>query len=238
MMVWLGSVLLVIVVAVAAFSYYACAVPSSEIFRPVMVRGPADGRRIVVSLDDGPSSPFTEQILDILREKKVPATFFVCGANVERYPDIVKRIVRDGHTLGNHTYSHPALAFRTPAQMADEVDRTQSAIEKVVGIRTVFFRPPYGIRLPGLMGVLGKRGLKLIMWSATGYDWKCGAEEIVRLALKELHPGSIILLHDGHNTLPPDQIDRSATVRALPELIDKARDAGFEFVSLGEFVRG
>lgn len=234
----LGGVLLVIVVAVSAFSFYACTVPSAEIFRPVIVRGPGNGRRIVVSFDDGPSSPFTEQILDILRDKKVPAAFFVCGANVERYPELVRRIVRDGHTLGNHTYSHPALAFRTPAQIADQIDRTQSAIEKVVGIRADAFRPPYGIRWPGLMGVLHRRGLKLIMWSATGYDWKCGSEEIVRLALKEIHPGSIILLHDGRNTLPPGQIDRSATVKALPELIDKAREAGFEFVSLGEFVRG
>ncbi len=234
----LGGVLLVIVAAFAAFSYYACTVPSSEIFRPVIVRGPADGRRIVVSFDDGPSSPFTDQILDVLRDKKVQATFFVCGANVERYPDIVKRIVRDGHTLGNHTYSHPALAFRTPSQIANQVDRTQSAIENAVGIRADVFRPPYGIRWPGLMGVLRKRGLKLIMWSATGYDWKCGSEEIARLALNEIQPGSIILLHDGRNTLPPDQIDCTGTVKALPVIIDKAREAGFEFVSLSEFVRG
>jgi peptidoglycan-N-acetylglucosamine deacetylase len=222
--------------AVGGWFYFACTVPTSRFFRPVLVRGPAEGRGIALTFDDGPAAPFTEKILDILRDKKVSATFFVCGRNVERYPEIVRRIAREGHTLGNHTFSHPFLYFRTRRTIADEIDRTQSAIEKAAGVRPSVFRPPYGGRWLGLMQVLGARGMKLIMWSATGYDWKKHTEGIVRSALKEITPGAVILLHDGHNVRPPSGVDRSSTVEALPELIDKARDAGFDFVPLNDFI--
>lgn len=230
------AVLLAAVLAAGAGFYYACTVPSSKIFKPVVVRGPAEGRRISLSFDDGPAPPFTEQILDILREKKVPATFFVCGENVERHPEILRRVASDGHMLGNHTYSHPFLYFRSQEAMADEIDRTQEAIEKVAGVRPAVFRPPYGGRWLGLMEVLGKRGMKLIMWSATGYDWKCRGEAITRLTLKELHPGAVILLHDGHEVCQPGEFDRLDTVKALPAIIDQARKAGYTFAPLSEFL--
>src|SRR2546428_147413 len=88
--------------ALGAFLYYACTVPSSQILGPTLVRGPAEGRRIALTFDDGPLSPFTEQVLDILRERRVPATFFVCGKNVERFPEILRRIHEEGHGLGDH----------------------------------------------------------------------------------------------------------------------------------------
>lgn len=229
------TILLGLAVAGGLF-FYACTVPSSQIFRPVLACGPADGRRLALTFDDGPSSPFTEQILDTLRAKQVAATFFVCGKNVERHPEIVRRALREGHTLGNHTYSHPFLYFRRRETIADEIDRTQAALEKVAGIRPRLFRPPYGGRWLGLMPVLAERDMIMIMWSATGYDWKYRTEAIVRSTLEELGPGAVILLHDGHNVRPLDEIDRSGTVRALPVIIDKAREAGFRFVPLQEFI--
>jgi peptidoglycan/xylan/chitin deacetylase (PgdA/CDA1 family) len=235
-MVWLLAAILVVGVAFGAWFYYACTVPTSRFFRPVLVRGPAQGRKIALTFDDGPSSPFSEKILDILRDKKVPATFFVCGKNVERYPHIVKRIAQEGHTLGNHTFSHPFLYFRSCHFMADEIDRTQAAIEKASRARPTVFRPPYGGRWPGLMGVLRARGLKLVMWSATGYDWKLPPDGVVSSAIRELKPGAVVLLHDGHNVGPPEAIDRSNTVAALPAIIDRARTAGYEFVSLAELI--
>jgi peptidoglycan/xylan/chitin deacetylase (PgdA/CDA1 family) len=226
----------VVFAGLAGFFIYACTIPSSKLFRPVLTQGPGRERYLALTFDDGPASPFTEQILDILKERKVPATFFVCGQNVERYPEIVRRIHREGHTLGNHTYSHPFLYFKTSRRIAEEIDRTQTAVKRAAGVRPTLFRPPYGGRWFGLMPVLAERDLKMVMWSATGYDWKNGREQIVNSTLQEINPGSVILLHDGRNVSPPEDIDRSSTVASLPIIIDRAVAAEYKFVSLYEFL--
>lgn len=214
---------------------FAWSVPTWQIFGPALARGPAVGRRVALTFDDGPVSPFTEQILDILRARNVPATFFVCGKNVERFPQILRRIQAEGHTIGNHTYSHDFPYFRSQRKFAIEIDRTQEAIAKVTGQRPVIFRPPYGARWLGFYPVLRERGLRLVNWSDAGFDW-LEKSDIVRLTLKNLGPGSIILLHDGRRADPPEEIDRSRTVTALPIIIDAARAAGLTFVPLTEFL--
>jgi peptidoglycan/xylan/chitin deacetylase (PgdA/CDA1 family) len=225
--------------AVAVWGFlrrYARGVPKSQISGPVLVYGPPDGRRVTLTFDDGPVAPYTEQILDILRERKIAASFFVCGKNVERYPEIIRRICAEGHTLGNHTYTHPFLYFRSRANMAAEIDRTQKAIEKITGFAPKLFRPPYGARWVGLYRVLTDRGMTMVQWSDDGCDWKYGSDAIVRATLKGLRPGSIILLHDGHEVRQSSDVDRSHTVKALPVIIDGAIKAGFNFVPIGEFV--
>jgi peptidoglycan-N-acetylglucosamine deacetylase len=216
--------------------WWACSEPSSTFFRPVLIRGPKEGKRIALTFDDGPAEKFTEQILDILRDHKVTATFFVCGKNVEDHPDLLRRIVAEGHEVGNHTYSHLFVYFKSRKRLAAEIDRTQLAIEEVVGFRPNIFRPPYGARWFGLIPTLLKRGIHLILWSATGYDWKKDAPGITEAALSELKPGAIILLHDGRETRPPSQIDRSSTVQALPAIISGARAMGYTFAPLAEFL--
>jgi peptidoglycan/xylan/chitin deacetylase (PgdA/CDA1 family) len=235
----MGIPLLVIVAVIgAAFGlwfWWACTVPSSQFF-PSLVRGPKEGNRVCLTFDDGPTSPYTEQILDILRERNVRATFFVCGKNVERAPQIVRRIVAEGHALGNHTYSHLVVYFRSRATLAEEIDRTQQVIERVTGYRPSVFRPPYGARWFGLLPVLRERGMHLVQWSDTGYDWLDGTEGIVRATLKHLRPGSVILLHDGRETRPPGEVDRSGTVQALPAIIDGVRKMGLDFTTVPEFL--
>jgi len=235
------EVILILAFCVAVLSalgglyVYAWSVPTWQIFGPALLRGPATDRRIALTFDDGPVPPFTEQILDILRARKVPATFFVCGKNVERFPQILRRIQAEGHTIGNHTYSHEFPYFRSQKKFAVEIDRTQEAILKITGEQPVIFRPPYGARWLGFYPVLRERGLRLVNWSDTGYDW-LEKSDIVRETLKNLGPGSIILLHDGRRAEPPESIDRSRTVMALPAVIDAARAAGFTFVPLAEFL--
>jgi len=216
--------------------WWACATPTSTFFRPVLVRGPQDGKRITLTFDDGPAPTFTPQILDILREHGVPATFFVCGKNVERYPELLRRIVAEGHAVGNHTYSHPYLFFKSRRRMAEEIDRTQSVIENCVGFRPEIFRPPYGSRWFGLVPTLRERGMHLVMWSATGYDWKKDASGITAAALRELEPGAVLLLHDGHETRGESETDRSQTVAALSRIIKDARERGYIFAPLKEFL--
>jgi peptidoglycan/xylan/chitin deacetylase (PgdA/CDA1 family) len=224
-------------VALAGLYVYAWSEPTWQTFGPALVRGPAAGRRVALTFDDGPASPFTEQILDILRQRQVTATFFVCGQNVERFPEILRRIQAEGHEIGNHAYSHPFFYFRSRAFMAAEIDRTQQAIEGVTGRRPTLFRPPFGVRWRGMYAVLRARGLRLVTWSDTGYDWKYGTERIVGKTLEGLGPGSIILLHDGRRTYLPGAVDQSSTVRALPAIIDGAFRAGLTFVPVSDFLR-
>ena len=216
--------------------WWACATPSSTFFRPVLIRGPREGKRVALTFDDGPSPPFTEQILAILREQQVPATFFLCGRNVEKHPDLVRRLLAEGHAVGNHTYSHPYLFFKSRRRMAEEIDHAQDVIESVAGSRPVLFRPPCGARWFGLVPTLRARGMHMVLWSAAGYDWKKDVEGITRSALRELKPGAVLLLHDGRETRPASEIDRSRTVAALPAIIAGTRQRGYTFVPLQDFL--
>ncbi|MFZ0961218.1 MAG: polysaccharide deacetylase family protein [Terriglobia bacterium] len=234
----LTTVLIIAAVGLAfgLWFWWACAAPSSTFFRPVLIRGPREGKRISLTFDDGPAEPFTAQVLDILREHQVPATFFVCGRNVEKHPDLLRRITREGHEVGNHTYSHPFVFFKSRRRISEEIDRTQTIIEKVVGIRPNVFRPPYGARWFGLVPALLDRDMHLVLWSAAGYDWKKDVRGITKAALRDLKPGAVILLHDGRETRPAGEIDRSRTVSALPAIIAGARQRGYTFAPLKDFL--
>jgi len=225
-----------LVLTAGLWFWWACSEPWSTFFRPVLIRGPREGKRVALTFDDGPSERFTPKVLDILREHHVPATFFVCGKNAEEHPDLLRRIVAEGHEVGNHTYSHLFTYFKTRRRLAEEIDRTQETIEKVTGIKTRIFRPPYGARWFGLVPTLLERGMHMVLWSATGYDWKKDVPGITKAALRELKPGAIILMHDGRDTLPTSEIDRSRTVQALPAIIAGARERGYTFSPVRDFL--
>lgn len=264
-MLW--TVLTVILIVAAAADalgfllWYSCSWPRSQVLGPAIIRGPAAGKQIAITFDDGPSPPFTEQILDILRSRNISATFFVCGRAVELHPDTVRRIHAEGHAIGNHTWSHPYLYFMRATRMSEEIDRTQRAVHQVTGQTPELFRPPYGGRWFGLYPILRKRRIKLVQWSLSGNDWKLDADEIIKTVCAGIRPGAIILLHDGRqkpggylralfgdgkgvtdaspgiaeSRQPAAQA--SETVKALPAIIDAALQMGYEFVSVKEFIR-
>ncbi|MGH9454193.1 MAG: polysaccharide deacetylase family protein [Terriglobia bacterium] len=218
--------------------YYGSAVPYSQLFGPGLVRGAAGSGCVALTFDDGPTPPYTDQILDILRESKVIATFFVNGKQVDLFPDTLRRIQAEGHTIGNHTYSHLFLYFKTRGRIAAEIDRTQESIEKVTGERPRLFRPPYGVRWFGLFPVLKDRQMKDIQWSNPSFDWarRNSPAKIARKALGDIGDGSVILMHDGCGSGDPGRVDRSRTVAALPSVIAGVKQAGLRFVSVDEFV--
>ena len=199
--------------------------------------------KIALTFDDGPDPQWTPQILDILKAKHVPATFFVIGGNVEANPDLVQRILAEGHELGNHTYTHPNLAD-TPSQAVSlELNATQRLIQALTGRSLVLFRPPYlGDAEPGDSGEI----VPVEIAQGLGYitlgehidpiDWALpGADVIVARALHDVdHPtadshGNTILLHDAGG-------DRSQTVAALPLLIDALRKRGYQFVPASSLI--
>lgn len=223
----LCAALLAVVVATLA---YGLGAPTATLLGPALVGG--EPREVALTFDDGPSEPYTAEILDILRAHRAPATFFLCGENAERHPELVRRILAEGHEIGNHTYSHPYLYLKSRAGIAAEIDRTQDVLQRVCGRRPTLFRPPFGVRGLPLWSVLRERGMRMVLWSVRGYDGRLDAEGVARTTLEQLKPGAIILLHDGFETQPADRIDRSATVRALPAIIDGVRKAGYTLVRL------
>jgi len=207
---------------------YGLGAPEATLLGPALVRS-GDGARVALTFDDGPSVPYTGQILDVLKREHVRATFFLCGENAVAHPELVRRILAEGHEIGNHTWSHPWLYLMSRERIAAEIDRTQDALEKIAGRRPRLFRPPFGVRWFTLWPLLRERGLTMVMWSDRGYDGDRDAAGIARATLGRLAPGAIILLHDGFETRAPAEIDRSATVGALPAIIAGARRAGYEF---------
>ncbi|MBI5200161.1 MAG: polysaccharide deacetylase family protein [Elusimicrobia bacterium] len=209
---------------------YGLADPQATLLGPALVSAGA-GKRVALTFDDGPSE-YTAGVLDVLKARGVHATFFVCGENAERRPDLVRRIRAEGHELGNHTWSHPYLHLKSKQAIAGEIDRTQDAVERISGVRPTLFRPPFGVRWFGLWDLLRERGMTMALWSIRPYDGRYKAPEIEKATLSALAPGAIILLHDGFETHLPAETDRSEMLRALPAIIDGVRHAGYDFGEL------
>jgi peptidoglycan/xylan/chitin deacetylase (PgdA/CDA1 family) len=224
----IGAIAAGAAVGIAGGMIYAMAAPSSQVFGPTLVRLPR-GRGLALTFDDGPSES-TPAVLDALARHGVRATFFFCGANVRRLPEIARRAAAEGHAIGNHTWSHPRLYRLSAAQIEDEIARTQAAIEDGAGLRPRLFRPPYGIRWFGLFPALEKHALRAVMWSACAYDWRRSAAGIEAALRAKARDGAIVLLHDGDAVTPGDH--RSATALALDRVLPVLARGGSQFVSL------
>ena len=208
--------LLVLVLGIAAALGHAITNTGSQWLGPTLVEGRSSDNKIALTFDDGPGEE-TPAILDLLRQAGVRATFFLCGHNVERFPDHARRIAAEGHEIGNHTYSHPYFPGRTPGKIAYEIERAQQVIASHTGHRPTLFRPPYGLRWFGLFPILAEKHMTAVMWSVNGKDWKLPASRIADRVLQGAQPGSVILLHDG---VPPRESgDRKTTVEALEKIL-------------------
>lgn len=184
----------------------------------------ADPAAPVVSLtfDDGPHPEFTPRILDILKQYGVQATFFELGMNAQRYPDLTRRVVAEGHIIGNHTWDHPRLTRLSDERFNEEIDHTTQLLESITGREVVCTRPPYGDSNPALVAKLAQHGQVSVVWSADSRDFeKPGVDAIVQHALSDLRPGSIILMHDAGG-------NRDQTIAALPRIIEGIRARGFQ----------
>ena len=180
-----------------------------------------------LTFDDGPDPSYTPKIVKILQEKKVPATFFMVGAMVRAHAPTGMLVVKAGYPIGGHTWTHP-MRTKRPAW---EVDHTDAMIKQKLGITTTMFRPPYGLRNNGLASVASARGEDVIIWSSDSDDWNHGtnASRIHNNVMKNAGSGGIALMHDGGG-------NRSATVAALPGIIDALHNRGFKLVTVPQLM--
>ncbi|MEV4118532.1 polysaccharide deacetylase family protein [Micromonospora sp. NPDC049645] len=187
------------------------------------------GRDVALTFDDGPDPVWTNAVLDVLQRHRVRATFFCTGGNSSAHPRELARIVREGHLIGNHTWSHPFLDELSVDELRRQVDETWSVLDRAVELpQRRFFRPPYGSRTDRTLDWLGESGMITTLWDVAPDDWSMpGADEIVCRTVDAVTGGSIVLLHDGGG-------DRSQTVAALPGIIDAVRHGGAEPVRLDE----
>jgi len=184
-------------------------------------------RVVYLTFDDGPNEPFTSQILDILKRQDVKATFFVCGKNAEGQGAILQRIVNDGHNIGNHSYNHSALACFTGLGMSKEIEDTQNLIQKYTGVKTYFYRPPWGMADPKTKKYLNNSGYKVILADVLAYDWQnISSDEVKNSVLKKVKPHSIIVLHDGRGTEKKSSLN---TVNAVEPIITELKKQGYSF---------
>ncbi|MBD2868065.1 polysaccharide deacetylase family protein [Paenibacillus arenilitoris] len=199
-----------------------------------LTNGPRDARRIALTFDDAPDPRFTPAILDILAQYDVCATFFVVGARAAKHPAIVKRIHREGHTVGNHSYDHAVLSTLSLTNFGRQIWRTDAVIRPMIGYSPHYIRPPYGELLPQQVIWSKQAGFAIVNWDVDSVDWKNNpsSERIIRNIKKTLQPGSIVLQHAGGGYGQ----DLSGTIEALPKLIELLRDKGYEPVTLPELL--
>lgn len=184
---------------------------------------------IAFTFDDGPNPKTTPELLQVLREKNVKATFFVLGENAKVHPELVEKALSEGHEIGSHSYTHRHLKNLSQAECAEELDKADAMIRTVAPGPTLF-RPPGGLYNEGVLAEAGKRGYTTILWSIDPTDWKRpGVDYVVKEVMKKAKPGGIVLMHDGMSPLP--------TPKAVAILIDRLRADGYAIVTVSELLK-
>lgn len=210
---------------------YQSMAPTGQWYGRTFTGLPSGTKLIALTYDDGPNDPHTLRLLEVLAKHEVRATFFLIGRYVQGRPEIVREIVKAGHIVGNHTFTHPLLIFKSAGEIREELSKCRDALQNAIGEHSSLFRPPFGGRRPAVLCIARELGLKPVMWNVTGYDWNPPPAAAIELKVaKQIRGGDIILLHDGgHKEMGAD---RSQTVLATDQLITRYQSEGYEFVTV------
>jgi len=202
---------------------YAALSPQSQLFGRTLIAG-HDPAEIALTYDDGPNDAATMQLLDVLARHNIRATFFMIGRFVRQRPEIARAVHAAGHLIGNHTMTHPWLAWQSDRVIREELRGCSQALEDVLGAPILYMRPPHGARRPAVLRISRELGLTLVQWNVMGNDWApVGAGGVLRKvqrgleAVRERGRGANVLLHDGYDQRMG--ADRSATVQATDQLL-------------------
>ena len=226
--------LLVVVAAVCFCVFFDQAVLTR---RGTIYRVRTDEKRIALTFDDGPSPQWTPRILDALKEAGVKATFFMVGHHVREYPQIARRVVEEGHTIGNHGYAHSVMFYYTPAEIEEEIKYTEMVIKEATGVTTKYFRPPKAWLRKSIKNKVEDMGYKTVLWSLNSKDWvQFDHRLIVKILKRMVKSGDILLFHDSGNVFSREGGNRRQTVAAIPLLARVLVDKGFTFVTIDELL--
>ena len=187
-----------------------------------------DGSYIALTFDDGPDKKLTPKLLDLLAQHHIKATFFVVGQNAAEFPDIVARAAREGHEIGNHSWSHPNFAKMSDENIRRQLRQTDDAIKQATGQRPTLLRPPYGnLSARQKQWIHQEFGYRIALWDVDPLDWKRpGPSVICNRIMKETRPGSIVLSHDIH----------AGTIEAMHDTLNQLEAKGFKFVTVSELI--
>ena len=222
-------IIVIVAVLVLTFLVWASADVGSNIYLKSVCKVKTRQNVVALTFDDGPDVLMTPRILDVLKEYNIKGTFFLIGRNVEECPELVRRIVAEGHTVANHTYSHLGyFPLSDACKVREEIQKCSEAIMSVVGVRPVLFRPPFGVTNPIIGKVVKRMRLQTIGWSIRSLDTiKNRRRDTVRKAvIKQLHNGAIILLHDRCQ-------DADVLLR---NLIISIRESGYSFTTVDQLI--
>ncbi|OXM87790.1 polysaccharide deacetylase family protein [Paenibacillus rigui] len=193
--------------------------------------GPTSKRQVSLTFDDVPDLIYTPQILDILHNYGVRATFFVVGNRAAAHPEIIRRMVRDGHAIGSHTFTHPNCNKVSDTKFQNEITRTEQTLANITGYKPTLFRPPYGNVTEQQILWLASQQYHIINWNVDSLDWKgLNADQVSANILGHVRPGSVILQHAGGG----EGEDLTGTVQALPHIIENLHTQGIDMVTIPE----
>jgi peptidoglycan-N-acetylglucosamine deacetylase len=231
----LAAALTGLVPAAAIAAGYQSMAPTGQWFGRTFTGRPRESRQLALTYDDGPNDPHTLRLLEVLSRHEAHATFFLIGSRVRQRPDIVREIAAAGHLIGNHTFTHPLLTFKSTSQIRRELLDCRSTLEDSVGLHSNLFRPPFGGRRPAVLSVARDLALEPVMWNVTGYDWTAPPAQVIEQKVaKRVRGGDVILLHDGGHTQMG--ADRSQTVIATDRLITRYKSEGYTFVTIPQMM--
>jgi peptidoglycan/xylan/chitin deacetylase (PgdA/CDA1 family) len=231
----LALALTVVSAAAAVAAGYQSMAPTGQWYGRTFTGLARGARQLGLTYDDGPNDPHTLRLLEVLARHDVHATFFLIGRYVQQCPEVVREIVKAGHVVGNHTFTHPLLIFKSETEIRQEIFQCRAALQDAIGEHSNLFRPPFGGRRPAVLRVVRELGLEPVMWNVTGYDWNAPPASVIeRKVGRQVRGGDVILLHDGgHKQMGAD---RSQTVIATDRMIMRYKAEGYEFVTVPQMM--
>ena len=225
--------LLVLVLFSVAGVWRLSSLPDLQVFGEIKSQAMISEKVVALTFDDGPTPDKTNQILQILAEEQIPATFFLIGQEVQQHPQLVRQILAAGHQVGNHSFSHQRMIFKSPAFIAGEIEQTDKLLRDSGVDGVIYFRPPYGKKLLILPWYLMKHHRVSVTWDVAPENFPKIAKDpqaLVDYTVQQTKPGSIILLHVMYDS-------RQATMQAVPQIIRQLKAQGYRFVTVHELLK-
>jgi peptidoglycan/xylan/chitin deacetylase (PgdA/CDA1 family) len=203
--------------------------------KTVKRQGSSKTAYLALTFDDGPDRRYTPQILDTLKKLNVRATFFVVGTQIQKYPDVFKRMVREGHEIATHGFHHLKISELPPAQIQSELAETNQLITRMGGPQQTLYRPPYGAIDPAAVKIIAAKNYKIVLWTIDSLDWRSLKQsQVIDNVVPKFQRGYIVLQHCAAES-KKESLDGS--VQALPTLIDAAMKANFKFCTISQLLK-